>query len=121
MTWEYKSYRNWRQIFKSPEIDLCEALVISDNMPFLQKLKDGLQEAHPFFPSSCPIAPRAEYYYNIRIANLDSGRVYMPGGLFRLPNGLYRYRLFANTKDDPVGGYIEWVIEVTDRLNFDKF
>jgi hypothetical protein len=115
---EYKSYRNWRQIFKSPEFDLCLILSASSKVPFVKAVIEGFRSVHPFIPTSCPIQPRAEYYYNIPIHNLYEGSM---GSHGLAPNGLYRIRIFANTKDDPKGGYIEWILEVKRQFNFEQW
>jgi hypothetical protein len=77
---------------------------------------------HPLFPDSCPFGPRAEYYYNVLIVNGDwEGVLQGPSGLIYLPNGLYRTQLFVKTKDDPVAGVIEWILEVNRKFNFDEW
>jgi hypothetical protein len=78
---------------------------------------EWFQSYHPFLPTSCPIQPRAEYYYNIPIHNLNEGSLGEQGFV---PNGLYRARVYGNTKDDPVGGYIEWILEIKRQFNFDE-
>jgi aminoglycoside phosphotransferase len=122
ITWEYKSYRNWRQLFKSPELDLCFALTAANNIPIVKAILEALQNVHPFMPTSCPIQPRAEYYYNIPITNVDEGTFNDHKQQYiKLPNGLYRTRIFGNTKQDPVGGYFEWILEVNRPFNFDRW
>jgi Protein of unknown function (DUF1091) len=116
---EYKSYRNWRHIFKSPEFDLCLILSASNNIPFVKDILESFRSVHPFIPTSCPIQPRAEYYLNIPVHNLNEGSLNSQGGI--VPNGLYRFRILANTKDDPKGGYIEWILEVKRQFNFGEW
>lgn len=75
------------------------------------------------FPTSCPIlGPRAEYYYNIPIYNYESGKINFPGlGSYQTPNGLHKIRISANSKDDPEGGFAEWILEVNCRNNPDEW
>lgn len=120
--WEFKSYRNWRQLYKSPEIDLCLALLIGTQIPLVKNFLDTAKAIHPLFPTSCPITgPRSEYYYNVPIYNYEAGNIQVSDTDFQLPNGLYKVRLLLNSKDDPEGGYIEWINEVNRKRNLDQW
>jgi hypothetical protein len=121
MTWEHNSFRNWRQIFKTPEIDVCLLLTAVNWIPAVQKVLDTIRDLHPFFPTKCPVQAHAEYYYNIPITNAYEG-TFMDGQKFvSLPNGLYRYRGFINSKADPVGGFFEVIMEYKRVRDMDQW
>jgi hypothetical protein len=116
--WEFSPYKNYRQLFKSPETDLCAMLTATNNLPILSKYLDTLREIYPLFPTKCPISPRAVFFLNVPIVSDYEGTVDDPKlGFMSFPNGLYRHRITINSVEDPVGGYIEWVLEVKRKGN----
>jgi hypothetical protein len=121
LTWEHNSFRNWRQIFKTPEIDVCSLLTAANFFPALQKFLETIREFHPFFPTKCPILPHAEYYYNIPIGNENEGILSDGQNPISLPNGLYRYRGWMNSKTDPVGGFFELIMEYKRKQDLDTW
>jgi hypothetical protein len=96
-------------------------LTAANLVPALQKFLDEVKELNPFFPNKCPFLAHAEYFYNIPIGNVNEGMVSDGQKLVALPNGLYRYRGFINSKADPVGGFFEFIMEYKRKRDLDTW
>jgi hypothetical protein len=91
------------------------------SIPGVQDILNGIRDIHPFFPTKCPVLPHAEYYYNIPIGDENEGVFALSGRFFSMPNGLYRYRGWMNSKIDPVGGYFEVIMEYKRKRDLDTW
>jgi hypothetical protein len=96
-------------------------LEVGNVLPNFKEYLDLAKSFHPFFPSKCPILPRAEYYYNIPITNYLEGTFTLAGKMVKLPNGEYRWKISLRSRDDPEGGLIMFILEVKRAQNIDSF
>jgi hypothetical protein len=96
-------------------------LTAANFVPVVKIFFDKIKDFHPFFPTKCPILSHAEYYYNIKIGNENEGIIYDSVNSTSVPNGLYRYRGWINSKTDPVGGFAELIMEYKRKQDLDSW
>lgn len=127
-TWNYKDHRNWRQLLKTPPIDVCELLEgKSFQHQFYKEYFKGLMSQLPGLPRKCPIQPgpyftvdepiRGDKYSKQRT---DVDKKFMVD-VMNLPNGVYRISIEVSANDEPKAAYIFWQYEIKNRLNFGNF
>jgi hypothetical protein len=118
---EYKSYNNWRHIYRSPEVHLCKVLEFT-TVPLFTGYIDAVLLYWPELPRKCPIEPMKKYFRNFTLEVDKKGNINLPNFGWRgIPNGEYRVRFRAFSPDDPVGGHVTWIYEHKKALNFGEF
>jgi Protein of unknown function (DUF1091) len=116
----FKSFRNWRLVYKTEVIEVCNFFKKREAIPVLNMVFDYLVASYPTIPKSCPFKPRADYL-NVSLTFGDEGGYIVNGKRFNLPNGMFKYTLRGFTDRDPVGAYAEFIVEINRRFNDDQF
>lgn len=63
-----------------------------------------------------------KYFRNFTLEIDKNGKTNLPRiGWEGIPNGEYRIKLRANSSDDPVGGYVNWIFEHKKMMNVAEF
>jgi hypothetical protein len=125
-TWSYKEHRNWRQILKTPQIELCHFMG-SENMyhQFYKTYLDGIFEQLPGLPRRCPIKAGPCYTYDAPIIDLYAKNPNNQNGYMKdmvgLPNGNYKLTVELFTTADPQAIFIEYQYEINRRMNAENF
>jgi len=116
----YKNGQNWRQIFKSPTVEVCGFLKTANRAEYLESQFDYYQRLFPRLPSNCPVKPGRYEGLNVTVVNgQDVGEV--PILKIQLPNGLHRHTFILTSKTDPLVYKFEWTNEVKRRLGDENF
>lgn len=112
---------NWRQIFKSPQIDVCAFERSVNKLPFYKAFLDDYRRLYPEMPSKCPIKPGRYYVYN-HTEDYENGQsIPLAELIMRLPNGQYRAILLLTSRNDPLIIRLDWQREIYKRLGEDRF
>lgn len=113
---------NWRHIYSSPEVHVCNVLDFT-TVPLFKTYIDAILIYWPELPRKCPIAPMKKYFENFTLETDKYGKLknIPKTGWEGIPNGEYRIRFRAFSEDDPVGGYVTWIYENKKLLNTGEF
>jgi hypothetical protein len=120
---ELKAGWNWRQIFKGPEIEYCSAMKLGNLFPFYMKEINIYKALFVNKSFDCPLQPGKYYVMNwTNHTNTVGVTARQRTGVgVDIPNGIYRFTAKAFTKDDPLGGFVQWQTEVRDRFGQEDF
>jgi hypothetical protein len=125
-TWSYKQHKNWRQLLKTPEVELCN-LLGSDNMyhQFYKTFFDDIFDQLSGLPRRCPFKAGPCYTNDVPIIDTSAKHKNSQNGFYRdmldLPNGNYRVTVRLFTRTDPQAIFIEYQYEVNRRMNAENF
>lgn len=74
--WHFIIYKNWRQLLKTSDFDLCQLFSFENNQPFLQGYLKNVQMKLTKIPLRCPMPPGRYYNYNITYDGTNSEGVH---------------------------------------------
>lgn len=119
LTYYYRQLAGrWRIIQAFPTTDVCMVSERFKNFLPFQILKRLILRYVPNAPTECPILKgRYDFKFIIEDDIKEEDRFW---GNFFLPTGLYKVRGNMWTKDDPVGGFFEYTIEVKPKQGRDS-
>lgn len=112
----------WRQIVRLTNHDLCWVLKQTDNLPFVNSVKQIYSKQFPNMPQRCPVEVGKYYTENVTLSDssgsYDLARTFTTG---EMPNGVYRHVIKLHNKKDPTGFMLFWQTQIYNKMGENNF
>jgi hypothetical protein len=111
---EKRTKKNWRLIFKTPEVNVCLALRLGNWIPqYREAYHNFINVKFPNHSFTCPVKPGKYYVYDVvRFPEVLEENPITNGFEMELPNGNYRMVVKLANSLDPYIFSIQWYLEV---------